>query len=419
MNLLVKLFYDLSCQDLPPTFEEHLQPITVILQKYLTYENPFLNTDDESEAGPVEYVKTGICEALVLYVQKFEEEFGAYLQPFITDVWNLLTTIGPETKFDLLVSKALHFLTAVSGIRKHAENFHNEAILEQVVQKAILPSISLRDSDIEQFEDEPIEYIRKNLEGSDIDTRRRAATEFLRKLLQQFEDLVTQVVGKYVNHYLSRYSENPKDEWKSKDAAVYLFSAIAARGVVTAGSGVRSTNESLDVVGFFQNNIASDLIGDNGVPILKVNAINYLYVFRSQFTKEQWQAAFPPLVQNLASPNYVVYTYASIAVERVLSLTDESQKHIFGKEELQPFAKDLLEHLFSLVEKDGAPEKVQENEFLMRCIMRVLVVIRDGVIPITDSVLQHLVKITVIITPNPSNPRFYYYHFEALGALIK
>jgi exportin-2 (importin alpha re-exporter) len=419
MNLLVKLFYDLSCQDLPPTFEEHLQPITVILQKYLTYENPLLNTDDESEAGPVEYVKTGICEALVLYVQKFEEEFGAYLQPFITDVWNLLTTIGPETKFDLLVSKALHFLTAVSGIRKHAENFHNEAILEQVVQKAILPSISLRDSDIEQFEDEPIEYIRKNLEGSDIDTRRRAATEFLRKLLQQFEDLVTQVVGKYVNHYLSRYSENPKDEWKSKDAAVYLFSAIAARGVVTAGSGVRSTNESLDVVGFFQNNIASDLIGDNGVPILKVNAINYLYVFRSQFTKEQWQAAFPPLVQNLASPNYVVYTYASIAVERVLSLTDESQKHIFGKEELQPFAKDLLEHLFSLVEKDGAPEKVQENEFLMRCIMRVLVVIRDGVIPITDSVLQHLVKITVIITPNPSNPRFYYYHFEALGALIK
>lgn len=419
MNLLVKLFYDLSCQDLPPTFEEHLQPITVILQKYLTYENPLLNTDDDSEAGPVEYVKTGICEALVLYVQKFEEEFGAYLQPFITDVWNLLTTIGPETKFDLLVSKALHFLTAVSGIRKHAENFHNEAILEQVVQKAILPSISLRDSDIEQFEDEPIEYIRKNLEGSDIDTRRRAATEFLRKLLQQFEDLVTQVVGKYVNHYLSRYSENPKDEWKSKDAAVYLFSAIAARGVVTAGSGVRSTNESLDVVGFFQNNIASDLIGDNGVPILKVNAINYLYVFRSQFTKEQWQAAFPPLVQNLASPNYVVYTYASIAVERVLSLTDESQKHIFGKEELQPFAKDLLEHLFSLVEKDGAPEKVQENEFLMRCIMRVLVVIRDGVIPITDSVLQHLVKITVIITPNPSNPRFYYYHFEALGALIK
>ena len=419
MNLLVKLFYDLSCQDLPPTFEEHLQPITVLLQKYLTYHNPLLNTDDDSEAGPMEYVKTGICEVLVLYVQKFEEEFGAFLQPFITDVWNLLTTIGPETKYDLLVSKALHFLTAVARIRKHAESFNNESTLEQVVEKAIIPSVSLRESDIEQFEDEPIEFIRKNLEGSDLDTRRRAATEFLRSLLQQFEGLVTQVVGKYISHYLSRYSQNPKDEWKSKDAAVYLFSAIAARGSVTAGQGVRATNELLNVVDFFQNNVANDLVDDSGVPILKVNAINYLYVFRSQLTKAQWQAAFPPLVQNLASPNYVVYTYASIAVERVLSLTDDSQKPIFGKEDMQPFAKDLLEHLFQLIEKDGAPEKVQENEFLMRCVMRVLIVVRDGVIPITDNILQHLVKITLVITPNPSNPRFYYYHFEALGALIK
>jgi exportin-2 (importin alpha re-exporter) len=419
MNLLVKLFYDLSCQDLPPTFEDHLQPITVLLQKYLTYQNPLLNTDDDSEAGPMEYVKTGICEVLVLYVQKFEEEFGALLQPFITDVWNLLTTIGPETKYDLLVSKALHFLTAVARIRKHAESFNNEPTLEQVVEKAIIPSVSLRESDIEQFEDEPIEFIRKNLEGSDLDTRRRAATEFLRSLLQQFEGLVTQVVSKYISHYLSRYSQNPNDEWKSKDAAVYLFSAIAARGSVTAGQGVRSTNELLNVVDFFQNNIANDLVDESGVPILKVNAINYLYVFRSQLTKAQWQAAFPPLVQNLASPNYVVYTYASITVERVLSLTDDSQKPIFGKGDVQPFAKDLLEHLFQLIEKYDAPEKVQENEFLMRCVMRVLIVVRDGVIPITDHVLQHLVKITLVITPNPSNPRFYYYHFEALGALIK
>src|SRR5450432_657047 len=300
MNLLVKLFYDLSCQDLPPTFEEHLQPIAALLQKYLTYENPLLNTADDSEAGPLEFVKTGICEVLVLYVQKYDEDFGPLLQPFITNVWNLLTTVGSETKYDILVSKALQFLTAVTRIRKHAENFNNEPILEQVVERAIIPSISLRESDIEQFEDEPIEFIRKNLEGSDIDTRRRAGTEFLRSLLDQFDALVTQVVGKYVNHYLAKFRENPKDEWKSKDAAVYLFSAIAARGAITAGQGVTSTNAMLDVVNFFEVNIASDLINDTDVePILKVNAINYLYVFRSQLTKPQWQTAFPHLVKNL------------------------------------------------------------------------------------------------------------------------
>jgi exportin-2 (importin alpha re-exporter) len=419
MDLLIKIFYDLSCQDLPPTFEENLQPITTLLHKYLTYDNPLLNTEDDSEAGPQEHVKVDICEVLVLYVQNFGDELGSFLPDFVTSVWNLLTTIGPETKFDLLASKGLHFLTAVTRIRKHAEHFNNAAVLEQVVHKAVLPSVILRESDIELFEDEPIEYIRKNLEGSDIDTRRRAATEFVRSLLQQFETLVTQVVGKYIDHYLGKFIQNPAAEWKSKDAAVYLFSSIAARGAVTAGQGVKSTNEQLDVVTFFQNNIASDLVGSDVEPILKVNAINYLYVFRSQLTKGQWQAAFPPLVQNLDSPNYVVFTYASIAVERVLSLTDESQRPVFGKEEVQPFARDLLEHLFKLIENDTAPVKIQENEFLMRCVMRVLIVIKDGIIPITDIVLGHLMKITQIISGNPSNPRFYYYHFEALGALIR
>jgi exportin-2 (importin alpha re-exporter) len=420
MNLLMKLFYDLSCQDLPPIFEDNLSSIVPLLQKYLTYDNPLLKTDDDSESGPEEFVKAAICEVLVLYVQKYEDAFGTYLQPFITSSWNLLTTIGPETKYDILVSKALHFLTAVASIPNHAQNFNNADILGQIVEKVILPNVTLRDSDVEQFEDEPIEYIRKDLEGSDADTRRRAATDFLRKLLEQFEKLVTEVVGKYINHYLAAFSQNPQEEWKSKDTAVYLFSSIAAKGMITASQGVKTTNTLVDVVDFFQQHIANDLIAATGVePIIKVDAVKYLYTFRSQLTKEQWRAAFPPLIQNLASDNYVVYTYAAIAVERVLYLKNDAGQHVFGKEDVLPFSKDLLEHLFQLIEKESAPEKVQENEFLMRCVMRVLIVIRDGVIPVSDSVLQHLINITKIIGANPSNPRFYYYHFEALGALVR
>lgn len=420
MNLLVKLFYDLSSQELPPIFEENLPHVTSLLHKYLTYDNQLLATEDDSESGPLEFVKAGICEAMTLYMQKYEDVFGELCQPFITSTWNLLTTVGPETKFDILVSKALHFLTSVASIGKHAQNFNNEDILGQVVEKVILPNVSLRESDIEQFEDEPIEYIRRDLEGSDADTRRRAATDFLRKLLEKFEGLVTEAVGRYISHYLAAFTKNPSGEWKSKDTAVYLFSAIAAKGVITATHGVKTTNSLVNVVEFFQNNIANDLIADTGVePILKVDAIKFLYTFRSQLTKDQWSAAFPPLVKNLASDNYVVYTYASITVERVLFLTNESGQHIFGKDEVAPLAKDLLEHLFQLIEKDEAPEKIQENEFLMRCVMRVLIVIKDGVIPLTDSVLQHLIKITDIIGRNPSNPRFYYYHFEAMGALVR
>ena len=416
----MKLFYDLSSQDLPPIFEDNLPAITLLLHKYLTYDNPLLHTDDESEAGSLEFVKTGIFEVLVLYVQKYEDAFGAHVGQFINSSWNLLTTIGPETKYDILTSRALHFLTSVTKIQQHAQGFNDESTLGQVVEKVILPNLSLRDSDIEMFEEEPIEFIRRDLEGSDSDTRRRAATSFLRQLMEQFEKTVTDVVLKYVDHYLTDYSTNPDSNWKSKDTAVFLFSSIAAKGVVTASQGVKSANEHVNLIEFFQANIANDLISESGVePILKVDAIKYLYTFRSQMSREQWRDAFPLLVKHLGSSNYVVYSYAAIAIERVLALTDEARRPIVTQTDVAPVSKDLLEHLFHLIVKHPAPEKIQENEFLMRCVMRVLIIIRDDVVSYTDSVLAHFVTITQLISANPSNPRFYYYHFEALGALIR
>lgn len=416
LSLLIKVFHDLSCQDMPPQFESNLEHLSTLLHKYLTYENPLLATDDDSEASVIDVVKADICEVLHLYVTKFDDDFGRYTQVFVNSAWNLLSAVGPETKYDNLVSKALHFLTAIAASPQHSVSFNDENVLSQVVEKVVLPNVALRESDIELFEDEPIEFIRRDLEGSDADSRRRAATDFLRQLQVNFEQLVTSVAGRYINHYL----EQGKTNWKDKDTAISLFFAIAAKGAVTAAHGVKTINPLVNVVDFFQQHIANDLVSDAGIePISKVDAIKYLYTFRSQLTKEQWQAAFQPLIQNLGSSNYVVYTYAAICVERLLQLTDDSGARFFGRAEIEPFAKDLLDHLFKLVEKETSPAKMQENEFLMRCIMRVLLVINTGIVNFIDMVLDHLVGITNIIKANPSNPRFYYYHFEALGAVVR
>lgn len=420
LNLMIKLFYDLSCHDLPPMFEDNIAAIAQILLKYLTYDNQLLHTDDETEAGLLEYVRAGIFEALTLYVQKFLDAFGPHVGQFIQSSWTFLTTIGQETKYDILVSRALHFLTSVASMPEHAAAFQAEETLGQIIEKVILPNVSLRESDEELFEDEPIEFIRRDLEGSDSETRRRAATDFLRRLAEKFEASVTKVTLKYTEHYLAEYAKDPSSNWKAKDTATYLFSAIAAKGTPTATHGVTVTNNLVSITDFFQQHLATDLVTEDGLhPILKVDAIKYLYTFRSIITKEQWQQVLPVLVKHLASSNYVVYTYAAIAVERALFLTDEQKQPVIPPAEITPLAKDLLEHIFQLIQKDPAPQKVQENEFLMRCVMRVLIVIRDGVVPFTDTVLQRLITITQIISSNPSNPRFYYFHFEAMGAFIR
>ncbi|GAM39819.1 Cse1 homolog [Talaromyces pinophilus] len=386
LDLMIKLLYDLNCQDLAPLVEDNAQSIANLLLKYLLYDNPLLHTDDESEAGVLEFVKAGIFEVLTLFVQKYSDVFEPH----------------------------------VGHMPEHAKIFEDQGTLSQVIEKVILPNIALRESDEELFEDEPIEFIRRDLEGSDSDTRRRAATDFVRQLATKFEDSVTRVVSQYTDHYLAEYAKDPASNWKSKDTATYLFSAIAAKGAATASHGITTVSKLVDIADFFQKHLAADLVSDGGVnPILKVDAIKYLYLFRSIITPQQWQEVFPLLVKHLGSDNYVVYTYAAIAVERVLAFHDSAGQPVISPANITPLAKELLEHLFQLVEKDPSPPKVQENEFLMKCVMRVLIVIKEGVVPLTDAVLEHLIKITRIISANPSNPRFYYYHFESIGAFIR
>lgn len=62
--------------------------------------------------------------------------------------------------------------------------------------------------DEELFEDNPIEYIRRDLEGSDSDTRRRAAADFLRGYVDRYEAQITQIMSQYITHYLEVLSRD-------------------------------------------------------------------------------------------------------------------------------------------------------------------------------------------------------------------
>lgn len=99
LNLLIKIFYDLNCQDLPEFFEDNMAPFMSLLEKYMVYQNPLLVTDDEEEEGPLEQIKTNICSVLELYSSRYDESFSL-LPPFVPIIVNLLTTTGNEIKYD-------------------------------------------------------------------------------------------------------------------------------------------------------------------------------------------------------------------------------------------------------------------------------------------------------------------------------
>ena len=175
----------------------------------------------------------------------------------------------------------------------------------------------------------------------------------------------------------------------------------------------------MNILDFFQKHIAEDLVTENMHPILTVDAIKFVQTLRSQVIHQHWHEIFPLLVKHLTSSNFVIYTYSAIAIERILQMSDEDRKSVIPHSEVVNLSNGLLEHLFALTQKDATPEKIQENEFLMKCAMRVMIFLKEGVIPVSEIAMKNLISITKEIQKNPSNPRFCYFHFEAMGALIR
>ncbi|KAF9111410.1 importin-alpha export receptor [Mortierella sp. AM989] len=422
LHLLTEIYHDLNCHDIPEFFVTHLQEFLSLFHKYMTYENPLLAGDDEDAPGPILQVKASICEVVELYSKRYEEDFSS-LPEFIQTSWTLLTTLGLEPRNDTLVSKAMSFLTSVVKNGRHRDMFSSTDVLSQLCEKVVLPNMGLRESDEELFEDEPIEYIRRDLEGSDSETRRRAATELVRGLLDQFPTEVTAIITNYIQHYLQRYSSNVSLNWKDKDAALFLLTSIAAKSV---GSqfGARETNAEVNILDFFEKNVIPDLnapVSGAIHPILKVDAIKYLYTFRGQFTKDQLLAALPLLARHLESTNYAVYTYAAICIERILFMraSGSSGPMLFSSDDVAPLAENMISNLFRLIELGQTPEKLAENDYLMKCVMRVILTVREKMMPLVNLCLGRLTAIVQAVSSNPSNPKFNHYVFESIGALIR
>lgn len=420
--VLIKLYYDFNCQDIPEFFEDNIQVGMGIFHKYLSYSNPLLEDPDETEhASVLIKVKSSIQELVQLYTTRYEDVFGPMINEFIQITWNLLTSVSNQPKYDILVSKSLSFLTAVTRIPKYFEIFNNESAMNNITEQIILPNVTLREEDVELFEDDPIEYIRRDLEGSDTDTRRRACTDFLKELKEKNEVLVTNIFLAHMKGFVDQYMSDPSKNWKFKDLYIYLFTALAINGNIT-NAGVSSTNTLLDVVDFFTREIAPDLTSNN-IPhiILRVDAIKYIYTFRNQLTKAQLIELMPILATFLQTDEYVVYTYAAITIEKILTIRESntSPAFIFHKEDISNSTEILLKNLIALILKHGnSPEKLAENEFLMRSIFRVLQTSEDSIQPLFPQLLAQFIEIVTIMAKNPSNPRFTHYTFESIGVIL-
>uniref|UniRef100_A0A8C5KQQ8 Exportin-2 n=1 Tax=Jaculus jaculus TaxID=51337 RepID=A0A8C5KQQ8_JACJA len=358
--LISKLFYSLNFQDLPEFFEDNMETWMNNFHTLLTLDNKLLQTD--------------------------------------------------------LVSNAIQFLASVCE-RPHYKNlFEDQNTLTSICEKVIVPNMEFRAADEEAFEDNSEEYIRRDLEGSDIDTRRRAACDLVRGLCKFFEGPVTGIFSGYVNSMLQEYAKNPSVNWKHKDAAIYLVTSLASKAQ-TQKHGITQANELVNLTEFFVTHILPDLKSTNvnEFPVLKADGIKYIMIFRNQVPKEHLLVSIPLLIHHLQAESIVVHTYAAHALERLFTMRGPNNATLFTAAEIAPFVEILLTNLFKALTLPGS----SENEYIMKAIMRSFSLLQDAIIPYIPTLITQLTQKLLAVSKNPSKPHFNHYMFEAICLSIR
>ncbi|TFK71152.1 importin alpha re-exporter [Pluteus cervinus] len=431
--LLLDIYYDFTCQDLPPaiedSYEEFFAANTGWFPVFLAWNPPELKGDaDDTTPSLPSKIKTGILEISELFIKLYPDQLSKSpaVQTLVQGVWSLIGTGGlPSVADDHLVSQSLHFISTAIRSGYYKSLFSSKETITSLVQGVVVPNVALREHELEQFEDDPLEFIRLDLSlpgaaGVDVMTRRQAAADVLQALVGSgYEAETTEIVYGWITPGLAEYERDKAGNWRAKDAAVYMLTAIATRGSTTQ-HGVTSTNALVDVVKFFSDNVFQDLQAQPGSihAILQVDAIRFLYTFRNQLTKPQLLSVLPILVTHLDSNNYVVYTYAAITIDRILSIRQGNQL-LFGQADVRDFAGGLVDVLIKKIESAETAEKVAENDHLMKCVMRVIITAKQTLTPGYESILSRLVAILGLIAKNPSNPKFDQYIFESISGLMR
>lgn len=414
--LCTKIYHSLITQDLPDFFEERLGEWSPLLIDLLTAEHKFFNDPI------VEDMKSEICEIASLFVQRYSdvENFKEYTTKFAQNIWNLLVTTNQDEQYDTLVSTAIRYLVTVAERPESRSLFQDANTLELLCQKAIIPNLTFRNIDEEAFEDDPEEYVKRDIEGSDIDTRRRAACDLVQSLSKFLEAQLIEIFGRYIDEMFRGYESNKTANWKHKDLAIFLYSALAIKGS-TRQHGTVSISQHVNVEKFFEEKIVDELLSTTkhqGSQILKADALRYMTIFRNHISHATLVMRLPLVVKHVTSDNVVVRTYASITLEKLLTMRDPAQPKLtaFKSNQLEPYLGELIKTLFEALEMPGSPE----NEHIMKAIMRLLSFLKSNlIIQFLPVVVPKMTNKLGVVARNPSNPYFNHYLFETLALTIR
>jgi exportin-2 (importin alpha re-exporter) len=198
--------------------------------------------DETTDPSIPSSIKTSILEILELYIHRYPEllEQTGGLEAFVVCVWNLVSSTSQTSPIsdDGMITQSLRFLATAIRSGHYTTLFSATETVSRIIEDVIVPNVQIREHEIEQIEDNPMEYIRIELSpavsaSSEGSTRRQASADVLRAFVALNAQTTTELAGAWISKGLEVYAADTTANWKAKDTAIYLLTALASRSSTT------------------------------------------------------------------------------------------------------------------------------------------------------------------------------------------
>ena len=136
---------------------------------------------------------------------------------------------------------------------------------------------------------------------------------------------------------------------------------------------------------------------------------------------QNFLALLPMACQYLQREDYVLHTYAAIAIDKILAMKVYPKEggvphYKYPKQTVIERIDKVLIALFSVLRER---EESHTNEYVMKCVMRVISRAEEGCAKVIGPVIESVSGILMTVSKNPQKPTFNHYMFECIAALIR
>ncbi|ORC90715.1 putative CAS/CSE/importin domain protein [Trypanosoma theileri] len=407
----VECLRDMTTLDLGDEFIWNLNKFVDVLMRCLQFSSPV--TDDMVLIE----LKSAVMACVTHFLLRFDEDFEKHAGGFMNVVWNTIASPSSRSSaMDDVVIQGINLLSAACRGSMRTV-FDNTEVLENLVVQVILPNLALQTEDIELYERESDEYIQRDIEGSDLHTRRREAGELVRSLMVSFPDKSGPLFTAQLQHLMTAVASG---DWKAKDLSIYLVSALALEGQYanTQRGASQQLSGLVPFESFLRHNILTELSSDVSSQspfIIKADCIRFVATFRAHIDPQIIPDVVALLTSWIRCPDEVVHAYAAHAVERILTVRRPGQQElIISDANMGDKVAPLLQHLCMRLQQDKRP-----CAYTMQCLLRVSQNCSHSVKPFVGDIITCIAPVVQSNAKNPSNPLFSHCMFEVISKCIQ